>query len=322
MLPASDRPVVLKALHTNPDQRFDCCTDLIDALESGGVPRTAPSTPKAQPLAPTPIPAPPDQHAGPRVVTKRPLAQLLAPVRQALGKVVENAAGRRLVREFNQIRYLLQPGEGIEHHCFARLVPGLVNLYLDSFAEQWSAELVDVRAGTYVYHVPIRGSVIERFFGVWPTLAVEVHCQFPDEGPVGLAALAVHIKPRDCGQRRALDLLERAGPLLLESLRNILRANPDRRGEERLPFERLVEVIPVHDDERVGDAITGLGRDISLHGMGLTVPHLPGTPRVCVRFAWSGDAAPLTLLAKVVSVQECPGGRHAVGLFFLQNLVP
>jgi serine/threonine protein kinase len=322
MLPATDRPAVLKALHSNPDLRFDCCAELVEALESGNVPRVQPTTGSAagrmRPVTPVP-PLPPMLrpaligNAAPRAVpATRPLAELL-------GKVVETAAGRRQVREHNQVRYLLQPGECIEHHCFARLAPSLVKLHLGNFTEQWCAQLVGEKNGAYQYHVPIRGSMIKRFLGLWPSLAVEVSCQFPKDGPVGLAAIVVRIKPQDCSQRKGADLLERAGPPLLESLRSFLQADPDRRGEERLPFVTPVQVFPVSADDRVADAIAGQSRDISLHGMGLTVPHLPPTPRVCLQFSWSDSRPPLTLLARVKTVQDGSDGRQTVGVRFLQN---
>jgi hypothetical protein len=162
--------------------------------------------------------------------------------------------------------------------------------------------------------------MIERFFGAWPSLRVEVACLFPQDTKVSLVEVVVRITTQDCGQRKAVDLLERIGPTLLDSVRSFLQADADRRGEERLPFEQAVQVYPVYDDQGVGDPIAGQGRDISLHGMCVYLPSKPVTPQVCLQFTWSSDAPPLTLLAKVLTAQECPDGRQAVGLCFLRNM--
>ncbi len=327
MLPATDRPVILRALHPDPDQRFGSCLELIDALEAGGLPRTEPPSAavvkRLNQRPPTPVPTRAAPAAdGPRVVTNA--ARVPAPAQvsilAAVDKLVQRAAGDRQVREQNGVRYLLKPGMQIEHRCFARLVPSLVRLKLDGFRDQWCAELVNAKGGTCVYHVPIRGSLIERFFGVWPTLAVEVHCRFAQDPKVALAEVVIRIEPQDCSKRKAAHLLESAGPPILESLRSFLEAGPERRGEERLPFEQPVQVYPVYEGQGLGDSIPADGRDISPHGMGLYLPCRPPTPQVCLQLPWSSTAAPLNVRAKVVSVQPCLDGRLAVGLSFLQNM--
>jgi hypothetical protein len=162
--------------------------------------------------------------------------------------------------------------------------------------------------------------MIERLLGSWPSLRVEVACLFPQDTKVSLVEVVVRVTPQDCGQRKAVDLLERLGPSLLDSVRSILQADAERRGEERLPFEQSVQIYPVYGEEGVGDPVAGQSRDISLQGMCVYLPSPPATPQVCLQFNWSSDAPPLTLLANVVSAQQCPDGRHAVGLCFVRNM--
>ncbi len=355
MLPATDRPIVMKALHPDPDRRFATCTELIDALETGRDAADAPpvgtplrgsaagrvmspppgSSPgkvrgplpgsaagRVQPIAPTPFPArPAPTSAEPRVGTPNgPKAVVPAAVTDAVAKVVESAAGTWLVRETNHIRYRLKPGESIEHRCFAHLIASMTLLKLDAFRDQWCADVKSAKSGTYVLQVPIRGSVIERFFGAWPSLEIELRCLFPQDATVGLAEIAVTIKPVGCGQRRGADLLERVGPTLLASLRSFVKVDDDRRAEERMPFAYPIQVYPVDENQKIGDPIDGHGRDISLHGMGVFLPTLPTAPQVCLQFTWSSSTTPMTLLAKVMSAQACPGGGYVIGMFFLQNL--
>jgi serine/threonine protein kinase len=333
LLPAADRPAILKALHPDPDRRFPTCAALIEALDAGSAPPVAPAAPAqlrpsaaghtgvAPRVSPAATPVPSPVPTGSRVITtrRRQLAQMASPVTDVIGQVVARAASQCQIREFNRFRYLLQPGKAIKHRCFARLVPSLVKLKLNGFCEQWRAERVDVRDNTYVYVVPIRGSMIERFFGAWPSLRVEVSCLFSPDTKASLVEVLVRISPQDCGQRKAVELLERVGPALVESVRSFLQADADRRGEERLPFEQPVQVFLVSGDETVGEPITGQSRDISLHGMSVYLPGQPSTPQVYLQINWCSDAPPLTTLANVVSTQECPDGRHVVGLCFVRN---
>jgi serine/threonine protein kinase len=340
LLPAADRPHIQKALHLDPDRRFATCSAFIEALDADSAPTDAQpaapsrlqgssgtrsgSSPRVPPAPATPTGSAPQNPSagGSRVVTiaRRSLTQMISPVHDIIGKVVARAASHCQIRQYNQFRYLLQPGKGIEHRCFARLVPSLVKLKLTGFCDQWRAERVEAQAGAYVYQVPIRGSMIERFFGAWPSLRVEVSCLFPKDAKASLVEVVIRVTPQDCGQRKAMDLLERVGPTLVDSIRSFLQADVDRRGEERLPFEQPIQVFPVYDDQSVGDSMPGQSRDISLHGMCVYLPAAPTTSQVCLQFTWSNDAPPLTLLAKVMSAQECPDGRQAVGLSFLRKM--
>lgn len=273
--------------------------------------------PPSHPLSPQ-MPAPGGDQPRVAVVTRRPLSHLLASGNEAIGKMVDSAAGQRTVREFNHFRYLVKAGVSMEHRCFARLVPHMIRLKLDSFRDQWCADLVEAKGTTFVYHVPVKGSVLERFFGVWPNLIVRVQCKFPQSG-VPLAEISIEITAKDCGKGKTADMLNRGGPALIESIRTYLEVNTDRRVEERLPFAQAMTIYPVYEGEQVGEAIAAQAHDISLHGMGVFMPYCPPVAQVCIQMAWESPTMPLTLLANVVSSQPCPDGRHAIGLQFLQN---
>ncbi len=133
LVPATDRAVVLHALHPDPARRFPKCSEFIAALEGNGGPRPAGS----RRLRTTPVTgAPPEMAVTP---TTR------ATMRQVINGLVVGAAGDLEVREYHNVRYLLRPGKGIEHQFFVKPV-GTETLRLDGF-RQWNVAEVLVDGG-------------------------------------------------------------------------------------------------------------------------------------------------------------------------------
>ena len=108
----------------------------------------------------------------------------------------------------------------------------------------------------------------------------------------------VRIEPMRRGRDAANQLLEERGPELLESLRTFFQALPERRNQARLPFEQTVRVLPVYDDQSEGEAVVSRAKDISMRGMGLTMPCRPPSMRIRIRLP--GD-----LPSEEVSVPAC-----------------
>jgi serine/threonine protein kinase len=172
LLPAIDRPVVLKALHLDPDQRFRTCTEFLTALEAvsysggqqglsrlGGIGGMLPPNcclsrtlstsgppPTAASFAPQPaLPSLPGIVALPM---QDPRQQSIHEMRQIIEGEIAAAVGHREVRSTTSVQYALHrpeenPGELVlEAHCFGRLILSTVSLKLQGFREQWHAEIL------------------------------------------------------------------------------------------------------------------------------------------------------------------------------------
>jgi serine/threonine protein kinase len=307
MLPSTDRLLLLRALHVEPERRFDSNAEFIAALARATVRPTTPAPYSATRQTAVSVPK--------VVVPSRASPVVSVSSTAAINELVALAGEGREVRERGGMRYLMTPGVSILHHCCARVIPSVLLLKVTGFREQWKATLVEREEGRFVYHLPLGGSVWQRTFGTPPTLSVEIRCEAPTQGDATLSEASVEIWPLGCSQNKAVEVLESMGPRVLESVRTYLNAHPERRAQMRLPYESVVQVAPVHDGV-LGDAIMSMTRDISQNGMSVLMPCRPPAAQVCVLVSLPSRHEPATIAARVLRVRPQKDGRFEVGLIF------
>jgi serine/threonine protein kinase len=346
LLPAPDRPVVLRALQLDPDLRFPTCTDFVAALEAvsceaGPRPLAHPTCTLAQtvcgPAGPPSGPPPAGRAFGLPPEDGRPMARPATPapidirfVRQVVAEEVAAAAGKCEVRSTASLRYLLRRGDGrgacpclLEARCFGRLLPGTVRLKLKGFQEQWRAERIAVGnplpalAGPslFVYYLRLPAPAWQRWLGMQPGLEVRVELKVPETTTESLTEVVVQIHPKDCKLEQGAEVLAAAGPLIVESLRKVLQLNTERRCEERFPYAGAVQVHPVLTNLEVAAPFVAQGKDISSRGLGLFLPCQPPSPCVYLQFA-PGDRPAVAVPAHIVRAQPLPDGRVEAGLCY------
>jgi hypothetical protein len=294
MLPATDRFLVHRALHQDPEHRFASCSELVEALSGVAA--------KANVVRPVAIS--PSRLAPAAAVASG----------DAVNELISRASEGCQVRESRGLRFLLTPEGSILHYCCARLVPSMVPLKLAGFREQWKAELLERDDDRYLYRVPLSGSLWRRALGMLPSLAVEIRCEFPTGEGGDLAEAAIEVWPLDCGKSRSGDLLEEHGVRMLESVRGILNAETERRLQVRVPFEQTVEVAPVTNGAPGGPVIARL-RDISPSGMNVVMASRPSSAQVWVVVKLPSRRDPVPILARVVRVRG-QEGHFEIGLAF------
>jgi serine/threonine protein kinase len=108
-----------------------------------------------------------------------------------------------------------------------------------------------------------------------------------------------------------------AGPELLDSLRAYLQAMPERRRQERLRLERAVEVRPA-GDAALAAAVAAQTEDVSLGGMGLSLPCRPPAPEVLLRLPADDADGTVLVPAQIVWARPLPDGSYEVGVRFLR----
>ena len=67
--------------------------------------------------------------------------------------LISAAAGAVKVLEFNNFRYLVHPGNALEHRCNVRLFTGGLKLRMQGFHEEWKGRVVQQDASSFTYHV-------------------------------------------------------------------------------------------------------------------------------------------------------------------------
>lgn len=316
LLPEADHEVLDRALHADPFQRFPTCAALLAALRDSSRRVEAERNAPANPL-PTVIVA--------AVAAAVPAS---APANVTVDKVVtglvQRVAGREVVQEFRQIRYLLRPGELLQHRCAVRLFPGVPAVPLEDFCSRWRARPIarDERAATL--RIPLRRDLWQFCLGRAAALEVEVRLLRPAQEQARWAEVGVRMRPLGCGPRQAAEVLNTVAPLVLESLRQFLPVTPEMRTQERLLCEQPLRVAPVFAGQKLGGPIECQGKDISLHGIGFYLPQqLPG-PQLYVQVPPSAapEVADLALLARVVRAKPLAEGWYEVGARFVPPAAP
>jgi len=302
LVPSADRAVLLTALHPDPARRFPSCSAFVAALGANGACRPAGSRASKTTAVP----------GASADLTVTPTTR--ATMRQVINGLVVRAAGELEVREYHNIRYLLLPGRSLDHQFFAKLPAGTEKLRLDGFRQQWHGGAVESDGGRFTLQVASSGAVWRRLLGLQPGLRVRIETA---RGGAAMTDVQVRIEPVHCGRDEAVHLLEVTGPELLESLRTFFQALPERRNQARLPFERTVRVLPVYDDQSVGEAVVSRAKDISMRGMGLTMPCRPPSMRIRIRLSGDLPSEEVAVPACVVRALPQKDGGYEVGVRFL-----
>ncbi len=307
LLPSADRAVLLTALHPDPARRFPTCSAFVAALGPNGACRPAGSRASATTAIPG---APADLTVTPRT---------RATIRQVINGLVVGAAGELEVREYRNIRYLLFSGRSIDHQFFAKLPAGTEKLRLDGFRQQWHGSAVEADGRRLTLQVASSGGVWRRLLGLQAGLKVRIDTE---RAGAEMTDVQVRIEPAHRGGEAADRILEERGPELLESLRTFFQALPERRNQARLPFEQTVRVLPVYDDQSEGEAVVSRTRDISMRGMGLTMPGRPPSMRVRIRLPGDPPGEAVAVPACVVRALPRRDGAYEVGVRFLVDEGP
>jgi hypothetical protein len=308
LLSRADKAVLLRALHTDPNRRFASCTDFMAALGADS--------------ANSSTPAP----CGPTTSLSCDLADAVFPtamlvrMRQIINSLVAGAAGDLEVREYRNARFLLRPGCCLEHQFFARITQGVSRLMADGFRFQWKAKLVESNERRVVLLIPLTASLWLRLRGIRPGLKVAI--DMPQNAAGAISEVRVRIEPVGCEREAALAVMEEAAPKLLDSLRTFYQAQPERRSQARLPFDQVLEVLPVLEGCKEGEVVSSRARDISMQGMKLYMPCRPPSQQVNIRLPGWSSGHVASLPAAVVRTIPCDDGGYEVGLCFLVDEVP
>jgi hypothetical protein len=100
-------------------------------------------------------------------------------------------------------------------------------------------------------------------------------------------------------------------------VRNYLQTGPERRRYERLPFEQMMQVFPLAAGGELGEALVCKARDLSLGGIGLTMPCKPPAEEVCIQFVPRNEpASPVAVPGRIVHVAPGQDGCYLVGVSF------
>jgi serine/threonine protein kinase len=302
-LPASERPIVLRALAADPEQRFPTCCDFVLALKELDAQQARPPRPSSgmvrivsSNIVPAAAPLPPRSAHGDS--------------KEMICKLLHEAMGKTAIHELNRFRYREVTGASMEHSFTARFLPGSLPIKLEGFRRHWIGKVISTGDTEKVYHITPPVPSYKRLLGKVPTLQMRVtHGVWPDAStPV---PFWVTLQPMPGGEH----LLEELGPRIFESVRSFLQAEPDRRQDERFRLGKLLRVSPVFETDEVGEGIVAQAVDISRDGLAFFLPCRPQSTAVLLDIG-TGNGAPILVPARIVRSDACPDGRYLVGVTF------
>jgi len=309
LLSTADQEVLTRALSRRPSQRFATCADLVQALEDAAV---APLVDRARLPESLPPIIPADAEA-PAVAA---LALPSTTLHQFIMELVALAAGPAQLAESDTVRYRLEPGQSLEHHCAVQLFPGSIGLKLEGFRQEWQAQSKQPEQGRYSFLVSFPPGFWQRLTGQRLGLEIEIQLVTAHRTATRRTEVSVIIRPFGCNREHATRLLAETGPAILESIRTYLQACPEQRGQDRLSISQPLRVSPVLADMQLAQPIECVGKDISTRGIGFFLPHPPSTAQVYINLPELPQIASVAGLAQIVRGQPCGDGWYEVGAFF------
>jgi hypothetical protein len=198
------------------------------------------------------------------------------------------------------------------------LLPGVAELKLDGFRQQWNAQMKRTAVNTYRLFVGVRRSIWQSFLGKQLGLEIEISLRPPQRGTgSSQTQVSVRMRPVGCAQEQGDEFLHELGPELVESLRGYLQATPEHRGEQRWLCRQAVQ-IRHRPNTRAHDPITCTTKDISRHGIGLVTPFPPREERLYLSVP-NPSGAEVVVPARVMRARPCGDGWFDVGAMFLDD---
>jgi serine/threonine protein kinase len=302
-LPASDRPILARALHADPTQRYASCTDFVNALHAvttnhrpllRGLPAVISSAWSSLPAGLSgPVPSP-----------EQLVTQLLA-----------SATGSSALRSVPSEGALSANRQALRWGFQAEITADDAHQKLEGFCRQWHGRLVCATDDLLVCHLGLPRGFWQKYLG--RPMGLEVHLRLAPTTVHGARReLEIEIRVFGCEGKKAEQLLNEVGPVLIRSLRDYLLTRSEQRGQERRMTAQPLKVYPVVGNFELGPMVECQTRDVSLSGVGFLSPQPLTTPQIYLNPFPASTGALTALLAQVVRMQHRDDGQFDVGAFF------
>jgi serine/threonine protein kinase len=290
-LTETDRQVLRRALDDSPTNRFISCVELVTALQEAGSGRRL--------------------LAGSEDLTNGDSRDLETSAIVVAELLVEAGGGQALAQP-EMWATSTRGGAMLRSQFAARLPDDTTSAAFAGFRRQWRAQQFGDGDGSAAFQIALPGRFWQRWLSGTPGLVVEL--QWQQRG--GLEPeLRVQIAGWEKG-RTDDAIVREVAPLVLESLRQQFEAFPERRGRKRLAWRHPVRASCLQGDGSWSEPVAGAGKDISLTGMGVYLPHVLPSPSVRLELSVPTRPDPVALVGRCVRLQRCAEGRYQVGIVF------
>ncbi len=302
LLRQDDRRIIARALAPSPNRRFSSSSEMVGALVDVGRPAEV-------------------EHREPMssLIAFPPLPHYVEPLSSLdifVSELVLMATQSHQIKYFNKIRYRLEPGRQIEHHCAIRNFQSASVLKLEGFRAHWQAQRLHQDDGCIAFSIHLPSSFWQRLVGRRMGLEIQVQVVPTPFPSTKRSEVAVLIRPFGCSRNQAVKILEDWGPQVLESVRCYLQAHPEQRATERIPYKQPLRVSAVFGGTELAAPIECISKDISSEGIGFFLPDMALTPEIYINVPDVPQLAAFAGLAKIVRRQPCGEGWSEIGARF------
>lgn len=304
-LPAHDRDAVHRALHPDPRDRFDSCSDFVRNLTAD-----ATNALLVHPGANFGL------NDGVRIDVPA-LPSGLTP-EQLVAKLVHSVAAAVTVQSFGRVRYHFTKDGTWEHKCAAWLAEGVGRQKLRGFLTRWNAELVHFDDVSLVFRLDLGTNIWQRLVGNRQNvLEVLIRLDRARAAASQLTEATVRMRFLRGDSPSGRNLLSQVGPAIADELHVCLMATPERRIQERFAFDRPLSVSSAYGQAGAAKRLECVGKDISYTGIGFYTPQQPPSAEVYIYQPSSPELAPFAIPAAVTRVQRSSEGWYEAGARFL-----
>jgi hypothetical protein len=203
----------------------------------------------------------------------------------------------------------------VRHQFRADLSAQQAKSKLEEFCDQWHAKLVCATDELLVCHLHVPRDFWHKYLG--RSMGLELHIGLPSTAACGpRREIGIEVRAFGCEGKRAEQLLDEVGPVLIRSLRDYLQTKPEQRARARLVSAQPLRVFPVLGNFELGPAVECQTRDVSLSGVGFFSPQPLTTSQIYLNPSPGTQGVLVAILAQIVRIQRCEDGRFEVGAFF------
>ncbi len=307
-LPHLDKDVIARALHVDPAQRWSSCTDMVMALE--GTPAEVEKELRDKPDRFTSLLQAPRQGKAVAVHTAD-----YGDLQRIVADILAAAGGEGGPKALEDVPEISIDGTVLSHKFEAGLPLGSAKEKLEEFPKQCCGRRIREDQEGCLIHVDLP----TNFWGKWlgRQTGIEIDIRLTRVNPASATPIEVSATLRTigCGEKQSRKILEDTGAAILESLRQLLLVNSNKRTQGRLLWPHKVIIIPLQRNGEKDAPVECRGKDISRGGLGFYLPEELDTADVLIELPnpiHPGVVIPATL----VRAKRCADGWYDVGALF------
>jgi hypothetical protein len=301
--------VIARALHPVPQKRWPSITEMMLALEGISIAKLREMDQE-------------EDHFAQMIAERKSAPELKTVVagategnlNQIIQDIIAKAGGGTLLSD-SQLTSIHQD-DRIETRFQINLPLGAARTRLEGFAQPWFGQNHRDDERGLDFRICLPTTFWRRFLG--KSAGLDVVIRLARVNP--LLATPIEVSTTVQALRKnhppTRHLLNEVGPQIVDSLRNLLVSDADKRTQDRLLWPHPLKVTPIDAQGRHDEPIECRGKDISHSGIGFFLPHELTTSDVLIELPNDIHPPSIAIPATLMRAKRCADGWYEVGALF------